>query len=258
MQPKKVVSLEEQDFTESEKIEEIFVDLAKNTKDKEYWKLKTGILSTKIQLSTDSSSEKAEEGERKLTYYTDKLSSSLKFKNFQNEDDWEFLHSPGKYRYTLVGGSSYNNESVYIIDFEAKSGGLYSGRAYISSESYALVRTDYKYALGKLGTDFHLLGVGYSKNGFKASISFEKIGMSFQMIHFIGAAEVLAVFGLFIERYRIWAAAVLALISFGAIIVHVLQDDLVEMGSPLVLGALSGALDYFISSAPNAEDEKEA
>jgi len=176
MQPKKVVSLEEQDFTESEKIEEIFVDLAKNTKDKEYWKLKTEILSTKIQLSTDSSSEKAEEGERKLTYYTDKLSSSLKFKNFQNEDDWEFLHSPGKYRYTLVGGSSYNNESVYIIDFEAKSGGLYSGRAYISSESYALVRADYKYAPGKLGTDFHLLGVGYSKNGFKASISFEKIG----------------------------------------------------------------------------------
>lgn len=89
---------------------------------------------------------------------------------------------------------------------------------------------------------------------------FEKLGMGFQMIHMIGAAEILAALGLYVDRYRTWAATVLAIISFGAIVVHVILNDLVEMGGPLVLGALSGALVYFISTAPkndNASSEKQ-
>ncbi len=86
---------------------------------------------------------------------------------------------------------------------------------------------------------------------------FEKLGMSFQMIQMIGAAEILAALGLFVDRYRTWAATVLAIISFGAIVVHVILNDLVEMGGPLILGALSGALVYFISTAPKEADSSQ-
>lgn len=87
---------------------------------------------------------------------------------------------------------------------------------------------------------------------------FQKLGMGFQMVHLVGAAEVLAVFGLFVDRYKVWSATLLAVVSFGAIVVHVLLDDLVEMGGPLVLGFLSAALVYLLATAPNeANEEKE-
>ena len=55
---------------------------------------------------------------------------------------------------------------------------------------------------------------------------FEKLGMSMQMVHMIGAAEILAALGLFVDRYRMWAATILAIVSFGAIVVHVVLSGI--------------------------------
>ena len=83
----------------------------------------------------------------------------------------------------MVGGSRFNGENVYIIDFEPKSGD-FTGRVYISTDSYALVRADYHYAPGKTGTDVHILGIGYTKSGFDASINFEKVEDKYYLKYF--------------------------------------------------------------------------
>jgi hypothetical protein len=182
--PQRVVALKQEDYTELEYIEKIFTDLAQNTKEGEYWKIKTGILSTKIDLGVEDSTNAVPEGQQQTKYFTYSIKTGYKFTTFENEDHWEFLHKPGKYEFTLIGGSRFKGENVYIIDFEPKRSGTLSGRVYISTDTYALVRADYQYAPGKTGTDFSILGVSYTKSGFEASITFEKVEEKYQLTYF--------------------------------------------------------------------------
>lgn len=180
----RVVGLKQDELTETENIEKIFEDLARNTKEGEYWKIKTGIVSTKIDLDIeDSTNNKVAGNMQKMEYFVKNINGQLGFATLKNEDQWEFLHNPRKYNFTLVGGSRFNGENVYIIDFEPKSGD-FTGRVYISTDSYALVRADYHYAPGKTGTDVHLLGIGYTKSGFDASINFEKVENKYYLKYF--------------------------------------------------------------------------
>ena len=89
-----------------------------------------------------------------------------------------------KYNFEIIGGTSVNNESVYIIDFTPKKRGLYQGRLYVSIETYALIRADYKYAPNKLGKDFHILGVGYTETNFSGSIYFENNNNNYNLKYF--------------------------------------------------------------------------
>ena len=67
-----------------------------------------------------------------------------------------------------------NSENVYVIDFSPKEKGLFQGRLYISIETFALIRADYKYAPNKLGKEISMLGLGFSQTNFSGSIYFEK------------------------------------------------------------------------------------
>ena len=172
--PIKVVSMQEEGFGNTKDIEKIFTDLAKETYEEQYWKIKTGIFSQKINLENDSTEDSLADGTQKLKYYKSNIRREFKFQSFENENHWEFLHKTGKYDYTLVGGSRVNNENVYIIDFVPDGSGIYQGRLIIAFDNYALIRADFNYAEGKTGRDINILGVGYSQNQFEGSIFFEK------------------------------------------------------------------------------------
>ncbi|MFK5856150.1 MAG: carboxypeptidase-like regulatory domain-containing protein [Bacteroidota bacterium] len=182
--PTRTVSLKEKDIAELEQIATIFENIFKSTKEDEYWKIKSGILSQKIdieddEVKTDSVIEEPKkdslkEHERLTKYFARSTKYRLKYSSLDDENDWEFLHSTGKYKYTLAGGTRVNGEDVYIIDFVPKGGGEFIGRMYISMSTYALIRADYEYAPDKTGRDIHLFGVGYTENMFSGSIYFEK------------------------------------------------------------------------------------
>ena len=48
-------------------------------------------------------------------------------------------------------------------------------------DTYALIKADYSYAKGKLGTNIHLMGIGYTENVFDISVYFEKMEGSYQL-----------------------------------------------------------------------------
>jgi hypothetical protein len=175
--PVRTVSLKEKEYDELEKFDTIFENLFATTDEKEYWKIKSGIFSQKIDTpeeNTDPVEDTIGENQRKSKYFASSIESQLKYCTLEDEDQWEFLYETGKYDYTLAGGTSFNGENVYIIDFTPDYSGHYTGRLYISVETYALIRADYEYAPGKTGRDIHLLGVGYTETGFSGSIYFEK------------------------------------------------------------------------------------
>jgi len=180
--PIKTVTLKSKDITELESSYSVFDSLFSNTKDKEYWKVKTGILGTKINFN-----EKEDEDStnyQSLKSYANRINSHLSYSTFEDDDLWEFLHKTKRYNYTIIGGTSINNESVYIIDFTPKRKGTYEGRLYVSIESSALIRADYKYAPDKFGMNVHLLGVGYTQTIFNGSIYFEKNKENYNLKYF--------------------------------------------------------------------------
>lgn len=188
--PIKMVSLKDKDLADVEQLESIFENLFSNTKEKEYWKIKSGIIGGKVQMNNEVDKTKKDslklinEREFKTVHYRNSTNYLLKYSSLNNKKEWDFLHHTSRYEFTLVGGTVVNDEDVYIIDFVPKKSGKFKGRIYIAIKTFALVRADYEYALGKTGTNIHLLGVGYSKNRFSGSIAFKKEHGTYQLKYF--------------------------------------------------------------------------
>jgi len=188
--PIKMVSLKDKDLADIEQLESIFENMFSDTKEKEYWKIKSGIIGGKVQINNELDKERKDslksinKREFKTMYYRNSTNNLLKYSSFDSKKDWEFLHHTSKYEFTLVGGTVVNEEDVYVIDFVPKNSGKFKGRVYIAIKSFAMVRADYEYAEGKTGTNINLFGVGYSKNMFSGSISFEKKYGTYQLKYF--------------------------------------------------------------------------
>ena len=185
--PIRTVELKEKNMADLKQIEDIFDNLAANTSENEYWKMRSGIVGGKIDFSendTTSRNDSLHKNQQKLRYYRRAVFSEMKYPSLDDKKDWEFLYKTGKYKYTLAGGIRVNGEDIYIIDFEPDNGGIFKGRLFVSASTYALIRADYEYAPGKEGTDFHLFGVGYSENYFSGSIYFEKVNGSYVLKYF--------------------------------------------------------------------------
>jgi len=187
LEPLRTVALKDKNLAEFEELMLVFEDNLKNTKEGEYWKVKSGLFSQKLELDGDSIDRVGDtlgENERKLEYFRNRVAYQIKYSTLKDKDSWEFLYKTGKYEYSIAGGTRVNGEDVYIIDFEPNNSGLYTGRMYVAIESYALIRADYKYAPEKTGTDFHLFGVGYTENQFKGTVYFEKTGDYYKLKYF--------------------------------------------------------------------------
>ena len=186
----RTVALKEQDITELENFETVFENVFKNTEEKEYWKVRSGIFASKIDESNDNEQDTVSkkdtlvENRKRLSSYSSRIKYKLNYSLLNDKDKWEFLYKTRRYKYTLIGGTRVNGEDVYIIDFMPKSSGMYQGRMFISTSTFALIRADYEYALGKTGRDFHLLGIGYTETQFSGSILFEKKKEGYRLKYF--------------------------------------------------------------------------
>lgn len=179
IKPTKVVRLKDKNLTDINQLESIFEKIFANTKENEYWKVKSGIIGGKVQLNhTDSSLDKDSLKDYYQNIFYTKYYSIRMDRQFKNllvdKNKWDFLHHTNNYNYTLFAGTKINGEDVYIIDFVPKKKGKFIGRAYVSMETFALVKADFKYDVGKVGTNIQLFGVGYTINQTDISIYYEK------------------------------------------------------------------------------------
>jgi len=185
--PTRAVSLKEEYIADLEQLGLLFESILANTGEDEYWKVKSGIFGHKLDLDEDfdeSTKDSLTDYKTNMSYFNSRVKYHLRYSTLDDDDEWEFLHKTSKYKYTLAGGTRVNGEDVYIIDFVPDKSGLYIGRMYISINAFALIRADYEYTPGKTGTDFHLLGVGYTENQFSGSIYFERKADNYVLKYF--------------------------------------------------------------------------
>jgi hypothetical protein len=172
IKPIKAVELKKEEDKELKNIAATFKKLFNNTKENEFWRIKTGIIGTKLTASENDSLKDKALNTKSSIRYKEKIEDFLEFATFKNKEHWEFLHKINKYNYEVIGGTSINNEKVYIIDFLPKEQGRYQGRLYISIETSALIRADYKYAPNK-EEENKAFGFAFSDLNFSGSIYFD-------------------------------------------------------------------------------------
>ena len=189
IQPIKVVRLNDKNVADLEQMEKVFTNLFANTKENEYWKIKSGIIGGKIDTDItepdtdiDSLSD-FHKNNLSVTNYAERLQNRFNT-IFEDKKKWDFLHNTSNYEYTLIGGTKVNSEDVYIIDFKPKNKGEFLGKLYITTSTFALVKADFKYDEGKTGTNVQLFGVGYTINQIDISIYFEKQGNNYELKYF--------------------------------------------------------------------------
>ena len=109
--PTRTVSLKEKDIAELDRIEEAFNNAIKNTGEDEYWKVRTGIISQKIDMDEpekDSIKDTIPENFRKTRFFKYRIKYWVRYSSLDNDDQWEFLHKTSRYKYTLAGGTRVN------------------------------------------------------------------------------------------------------------------------------------------------------
>lgn len=194
IQPIKAVRLNDKNVADLEQMEKIFTDLFANTKENEYWKVKSGIIGGKIDTEINETKANSDslnvdslndfhKNHFPVMFYAQRLQN--RFENiFEDKKKWDFLHNTGNYEYTLVGGTKVNGEDVYIIDFKPQNSGEFVGKLYIATTTYALVKADFNYDKGKTGTNIQLFGVGYTLNQITISIYFEKHENNYELKYY--------------------------------------------------------------------------
>lgn len=176
LDPTRVVALQEENLTELKKVFDVFDLTFKQTDSTEYWKVKSGIISQKMELDTSSSTANDTLLSWSNHYFKRDLYNHLEYVHFEEQDfEWQFLHKPKLYDFTLAGGTTINGEQVCIIDFKAKEKGVFEGRIYVAMESYAILRADYQYAPNKKGSSFKLFGISLKENDYEVNMHFERI-----------------------------------------------------------------------------------
>lgn len=189
LNPIKVVSLKDKSVADLDQLEKLFTKMFSNTKENEYWKVKSGIIGGKVDVNGSSSGSNLDslsefyKNNLNVNSYAKRLDS--RFKGLlDDKKKWDFLHHTSNYEYTLVGGTKVNGEDVFIIEFKPKKNGELIGKVYIAIDTYALVKADFKYDIGKTGTNIQMFGVGYTLNQLEISIYFEKNEGTYQLKYY--------------------------------------------------------------------------
>lgn len=95
------------------------------------------------------------------------LSQIFKNFGFGKDSDLDFVTDYKKYNFTITKAFPYNEELVYVLRFTPNKGGAkYSGELYVSTETYAVLKANYKFAEGKRGKKINLkflLGFKYEE-----------------------------------------------------------------------------------------------
>lgn len=95
-----------------------------------------------------------------------------------NDPSLDFVTETKKYDYDLKDLTFLNNEIVYIVNFKPKrSSAKYTGTMYISNETFAVIRADYKFYENRVGEKLNLrliLGIKYVEKNRAGSVAYKK------------------------------------------------------------------------------------
>ncbi|GGG49759.1 carboxypeptidase-like regulatory domain-containing protein [Bizionia arctica] len=141
-------------------------------KDKIYT-VKSGLFTMSDSVSLNEDRSKVEDTFNSLKFIRNMVHKMVNDYAFSSKTILNFITDTKKYEYAIKDITFIGNEMVYVISYAPRrSSADFEGTFYVSNETFAILRADYKFAKGRIGEKFNLkflLGVKYieqNKNGF--------------------------------------------------------------------------------------------
>ena len=189
-----------------EKLEEKFNEILKdNVKPGSYFKIKSGLLSFKINTdevnqlfeedmdSTDVAAVNKELEEKKKNkeeeqknygkWRRNNLARILGTLPTQEDSDLNFISKSRKYDFTLQEFTYLGNDAVYVISFQPSGSADYGGTLYVNADDFALLQVDYTNM--KPVKKFNLLGISANKYLSKGKIIYNKGANGFYGLRYL-------------------------------------------------------------------------
>ena len=143
------------------------------------YKLKTGLFKIEDSLSLkDKDKQESKKNEYEINDLKGQATELLKRSQFYDNSMLLKLLDANLYTYRFVDVSSFNDELIYIINYSPRrSKAKYTGTLYITNDTYAITRVNFKFAEGKRGEKFNLkllLGVKYVENRRQGTVIYQK------------------------------------------------------------------------------------
>ncbi|MGI9546048.1 MAG: carboxypeptidase-like regulatory domain-containing protein [Flavobacteriaceae bacterium] len=168
-----------------------------NVKPDSYLKIKSGIFGTKVQVdSILESSEEASEIEKEMQEAQNEDFHSHKRRQlnnlysglfYQDDSKLNFIKKSNKYRFSLKGYTSIDEQGVYVIEFVPKGGADFEGTLYVNLEDFAVMRVDYSNV--KSIRRIKLLGFHYEETAYKGTTIYAKNENGVYDVRFINLIE---------------------------------------------------------------------
>jgi hypothetical protein len=180
---------------DAEKLQEKFIDILRdNIKAGSYFKIKSGILSFKIDADEVSELFEEEVDSTTASALKNELEESKKDKKAEKENygNWRknklggimaslptvedtelnFITKSRKYEYALQEFTYLGDDPVYVIDFSSKGSADYKGTIFINADDFAVLQVHFENI--KPLKKFNLLGVSANKYLSKGKIIYAK------------------------------------------------------------------------------------
>lgn len=142
------------------------------------FKLKTGLFKIEDSLSLSDNEEKEPKKEFNTINLKSSVTSVLSKSQLGKRSMLQKILNTDNYEYSLTNVITNDDDILYLIHFEPKrSKAHFTGNIYVSEDSHAILKLDYKYAKGKRGEKLNLklvLGIKYIENVNQGTIIYKK------------------------------------------------------------------------------------
>lgn len=143
------------------------------------YKLKSGLFTLEDSLKVGNlvkDSTNSRKGETKAL--KTQLSHIIKANTLNENSNLDFIFETDRYDYNIEGISYLDEDATYIISFKPDARkAKYTGKMYVNTSDFAVVKLNYQFAENKSGKKLNLkllLGVKFEENAYSSTVIFKK------------------------------------------------------------------------------------
>ncbi|PWI29185.1 hypothetical protein DI383_12120 [Flavobacteriaceae bacterium LYZ1037] len=140
--------------------------------------VKSGLFKVSDSVSLNEDNDKAEDTINSLKFVRKMIHNMVESHGFSSKTILNFITDTRKYKYEIKDITFIGPEMVYVIAYAPRrSSADFEGVFYVSHETFAILKADYKFAKGRIGEKLNLkllLGIKYIEQNKKGFVIYKK------------------------------------------------------------------------------------
>jgi hypothetical protein len=154
------------------------------------YKVKTGLFTIEDSIApTEEFTNSDPRDSTNLSYLKGKARGLADIASWKDDTRLREFLDPDLYQYTFLKATYFDGNYVYAVGFEPdRRKAKYTGTLYVDANSFAVLKTDYQYALGRSGEKVNLkllLGIRFEENLSRGTVIFRRNELNQFLPYFI-------------------------------------------------------------------------